>query len=96
MGQESGTRNSGGVVFDEAQVPLYYSRKTADILHKYGPGPRVHFHVGMFEPGDAPNMTVAQRVIRRRICDSQEAVLDHASENRTVPEAEPVVLLGNG
>ncbi|MDN3296966.1 methyltransferase domain-containing protein [Streptomyces ficellus] len=70
-----------GQEFDERQVPLYYSRKTADILHKYGPGPRVHFHVGLFAPGAAPNTTVAQRVLKRRIVESQEAIIAHAARS---------------
>ncbi|WP_030249871.1 SAM-dependent methyltransferase [Streptomyces violens] len=82
--------------FDEAQVPLYYSRKTADILHKYGPGPRVHFHMGMFEADATPNTTVSQRVIRRRILESQEAVLNHAAKSWGVPAAPPRDLLDIG
>ncbi|MEU5808723.1 MULTISPECIES: SAM-dependent methyltransferase [unclassified Streptomyces] len=69
----------GGKAFDESQVPLYYTRKTADILHKYGPGPRVHFHMGLFGPGATPNTTVTQRVIKRRIVESQEAIVEHAA-----------------
>ncbi|MEU7553268.1 methyltransferase domain-containing protein [Streptomyces sp. NPDC044571] len=70
---------TGGQAFDASQVPLYYSRKTADILHKYGPGPRVHFHMGLFAPGSAPNTTVSQRVLKRRIVESQEAIVEHAA-----------------
>ncbi|MDG4863419.1 methyltransferase domain-containing protein [Streptomyces sp. T-3] len=71
--------DSSLVGFDETQVPLYYSRKTADILYKYGPGPRVHFHMGLFEPGATPNTTVSQRALQRRIVASQEAIVDHAA-----------------
>ncbi|MGP3983212.1 SAM-dependent methyltransferase [Streptomyces sp. KR80] len=86
----------GGTTFDESEVPLYYSRKTADILHKYGPGPRIHFHMGMFDPGAAPNTTVAQRVIQQRILDSQEAVLEHAAASWGVPTNPPGSLLDIG
>ncbi|MGW1836729.1 SAM-dependent methyltransferase [Streptomyces sp. NPDC002067] len=82
--------------FDEKQVPLYYTRKTSDILHKYGPGPRVHFHMGIFAEGDHPNTTVAQRVLRRRIVESQEAVLDHAARLWDVPRNPPGHLLDIG
>ncbi|MEU9236241.1 SAM-dependent methyltransferase [Streptomyces subrutilus] len=71
--------HAGGQAFDESQVPLYYSRKTADILHKYGPGPRVHFHMGLFGPGETPNTTVSQRVLKRRVIQSQEAIVEHAA-----------------
>ncbi|MBP2401727.1 SAM-dependent methyltransferase [Streptomyces syringium] len=83
-------------VRDETQVPLYYSRKTTDILHKYGPGPRVHFHVGLFDSGAAPNTTVSQRVIRRRLFESQEAALDHAARSWGVTDNPPASLFDIG
>ncbi|MEU9147369.1 methyltransferase domain-containing protein [Streptomyces sp. NPDC048349] len=88
--------HTGGRAFDESQVPLYYSRKTADILHKYGPGPRVHFHVGLFAPGAAPNTTVSQRVIKCRIVESQEAIVDHAARTWGAYTTPPARLLDIG
>ncbi|WP_455356569.1 SAM-dependent methyltransferase [Streptomyces sp. SYSU K217416] len=85
-----------GRAFDERQVPLYYSRKTADILHKYGPGPRVHFHMGLFAPGATPNTTVSQRVLKRRIVASQEAIVDHAARTWGIHAAPPAHLLDIG
>lgn len=82
--------------FDDSQVPLYYTRKTADILHKYGPGPRVHFHVGLFAPDAKPNTTVSQRVLKRRIVDSQEAIVSHAARTWGVHSAPPRHLLDIG
>ncbi|MDI5966260.1 methyltransferase domain-containing protein [Streptomyces sp. SL13] len=87
---------ANGKVFDEEQVPLYYSRKTADILHKYGPGPRVHFHMGLFDPHHTPNTTVSQRVLKRRIVASQEAILDHSARTWGVHAAPPRRLLDIG
>ncbi|MEV4438709.1 class I SAM-dependent methyltransferase [Streptomyces sp. NPDC049577] len=84
------------VARDETQVPAYYSRKTADILHKYGPGPRVHFHVGLFEPGVTPNTTVSQTVLRNRLRASQEAALDHAARLWGVREEPPIHLFDIG
>ncbi|MFI1972401.1 methyltransferase [Streptomyces cinnamoneus] len=81
---------------DETQVPSYYTRKTADILHKYGPGPRVHFHVGLFDPGSTPNTTVSQQTLRRRLRESQEAALDHAARSWGVPEDPPAQLFDIG
>ena len=83
-----------GTVFDEREVSLYYSRKTADILYKYGPGPRVYFHVGLFDSD--PNTTVPQRVIRQRLIDSQEAVLDHAARSWRVAHDPPARVLDIG
>ncbi|MER7106174.1 SAM-dependent methyltransferase [Streptomyces sp. NPDC000229] len=85
-----------GRAFDETQVPLYYSRKTADILHKYGPGPRVHFHVGLFAPGATPNTTVSQRVLKRRIVESQEAIVAHAARSWGAYATPPGKLLDIG
>ncbi|MFG1810104.1 methyltransferase domain-containing protein [Streptomyces sp. NPDC049040] len=82
--------------FDESQVPLYYSRKTNDILQKYGPGPRVHFHVGLFEKDARLNTTVSQAVLKRRISASQEAILSHAARSWGVPSGEPLHLLDIG
>jgi tocopherol O-methyltransferase len=89
--EPAATRETG---FDESQVPLYYSRKTADILHKYGPGPRVHFHLGLFD--FTPNTTVPQHLIRRRILDSQEAVLEHAAASWGMAADPPSDLLDIG
>ncbi|WP_280718372.1 methyltransferase domain-containing protein [Kitasatospora sp. MAP5-34] len=82
--------------FDEKQVPLYYSRKTLDILHKYGPGPRVHYHLGLFEPGDTPNTTVSQDVIRRRLVAAQEAMVERAATLWNVAANPPAHLLDVG
>jgi tocopherol O-methyltransferase len=85
-----------GQAFDESQVPLYYSRKTNDILQKYGPGPRVHFHVGLFEQDARLNTTVSQTVLKRRIAESQEAILEHAALSWGVNSAPPPHLLDIG
>jgi tocopherol O-methyltransferase len=85
------------VAFDETQVPLYYSRKTADILHKYGPGPRVHFHMGLFAPGTTPNTTaVPQHELKQRIVASQEAIVDHAARTWGAYTTPPNRLLDIG
>ncbi|MGW1519786.1 SAM-dependent methyltransferase [Streptomyces sp. NPDC002287] len=82
--------------FDESQVPLYYSRKTADILHKYGPGPRVHFHVGLFAPGATPDTTVPQPVLKRRIVQAQEDMIDHAARTWGAHARPPASVLDIG
>jgi tocopherol O-methyltransferase len=82
--------------FDESQVPLYYSRKTNDILQKYGPGPRVHFHVGLFDQDARWDTMVSQDVLKRRISASQEAILDHAARSWGVHTAPPQHLLDIG
>ncbi|MEU7043403.1 methyltransferase domain-containing protein [Streptomyces varsoviensis] len=85
-----------GTVIGEAKVPSYYSRKTTDILHKYGPGPRVHFHMGLFDAGAAPNTTVAQRVLKDRLLVSQETAIQHADRAWNVAADRPAALLDIG
>ena len=69
----------GAGTLEKTRVVQHYSQKTQAILYKYGPGPRVHYHLGMFNPGEFLNTTVAQRVLQQRIVDSQEATLKYAS-----------------
>jgi tocopherol O-methyltransferase len=82
--------------FDAAQVPRYYASKTQAIIHKYGPGPRIHFHVGLFERGETPNTSVAQDVIRRRLVRSQEAMVERAAELWDVAARTPEEILDVG
>ncbi|MFE0579973.1 methyltransferase domain-containing protein [Streptomyces sp. NPDC058874] len=62
----------------EDPVRLYYSRKTEEILHKYGPGPRVHFHVGLY-PDGPPDTTVSQDTLQQGLFRSQERIVEHAA-----------------
>jgi tocopherol O-methyltransferase len=82
--------------YDAAQVPAYYSEKTQAIIHKYGPGPRIHFHVGLFDRGETPNTSVAQDVIRRRLVRSQEAMVKRAAELWDVDARTPEKILDVG
>ncbi|MFI5619779.1 SAM-dependent methyltransferase [Streptomyces sp. NPDC051567] len=86
----------GGQGLDEDQVRLYYSRKTGDILHKYGPGPRVHFHVGLFPDGVHPGTTVPQSVLKARITGSQEAIVEYAARSWGAYERPPRRVLDIG
>ncbi|MEN8652136.1 methyltransferase domain-containing protein [Streptomyces sp. 21So2-11] len=79
-----------------AQIPHYYTQKTAAILHKYGPGPRVHFHVGLFPVGTFPDSAVPQRVLKDRILISQEAALSYSAKTWDVYAAPPASLLDIG
>jgi cyclopropane fatty-acyl-phospholipid synthase-like methyltransferase len=77
-------------------VTRYYSRKTSDILYKYGPGPRVHFHVGVFNGGQSLNTTVSQQEIKQRIVRSQEDMLDLAAQVWGTTGSPPSSLLDVG
>ncbi|GAB3679543.1 methyltransferase domain-containing protein [Actinocorallia lasiicapitis] len=84
----------GTRTFEADQVPRYYSRKTTEILHKYGPGPEVHFHLGTF---DTPLSTwVPQEEIKDRLVASQRAVLHRAAALWGFEEAPPGRLLDIG
>ncbi|MER5777594.1 class I SAM-dependent methyltransferase [Streptomyces sp. NPDC002039] len=85
-----------GQGLDDEQVRLYYGRKTADILHKYGPGPRVHFHLGMFGHDTHPHTTVPQDVIKQRIVGAQEEIVEHAARSWGAYERPPRTLLDIG
>jgi tocopherol O-methyltransferase len=83
-GGKNGSRNSGLRIDNWSQsspqeVAGYYHAKTASILKKYGPGPRVHFHIGLFDGVDI-DTTAPPDVIQRRIVASQEAMLARAAE----------------
>uniref|UniRef100_A0AAU2K035 Class I SAM-dependent methyltransferase n=1 Tax=Streptomyces sp. NBC_00049 TaxID=2903617 RepID=A0AAU2K035_9ACTN len=76
-------------------VRLYYSSKTQEILQKYGPGPRVHFHVGLY-PDGPPDTTVSQGTLRQRLRDAQERIVEHSARSWGVYEAPPRRLLDIG
>ena len=67
---------SNSLTLDE--VRTYYNDKTARILKRYGPGPRVHYHTGFgdeLEPSDVP-----AEALRRRLVSGQERILEHAAQ----------------
>ncbi|WP_342377792.1 class I SAM-dependent methyltransferase [Myxococcus stipitatus] len=54
-------------------VAAYYEEKTERILRRYGPGPRVHFHVGLVD--DVPPPGEPEARVRERVNASQEVLL---------------------
>jgi tocopherol O-methyltransferase len=56
----------------------YYRGKTAAIIDRYGPGPRVHYHLGLFgRSRPAPGESAEQ--IRAEIVAGQERLLERAA-----------------
>jgi SAM-dependent methyltransferase len=55
----------------------WYERNTESILHKYGPGPKVHFHGGLIEPDLVPAPNIEQ--VRQQLVQSQEDLLREAA-----------------
>lgn len=59
------------------EVIAWYETKTASILRKYGPGPRVHFHIGI--PEDvSPYDGLSLDSLRQLLTASQETLVDYA------------------
>ncbi|MFD0420124.1 SAM-dependent methyltransferase [Streptomyces sp. NPDC127108] len=81
---------------DPGEVFAYYAKKMPDVMYKYGPGPRVHFHVGLF-PADARiNTSVPRETLRKRLIDAQESMLDFAAEEWGADQAAPRRILDVG
>jgi tocopherol O-methyltransferase len=61
------------------EIVAYYEPKTEDLLRRYGPGPRLHYHTGILdEPMSLPG-SVAK--LRKEIVSAQERMLQHAAES---------------
>lgn len=58
-------------------VASYYNAKTAALLKKYGPGPRVHYHMGLFAGHFAA--VADPTAMRQRLVKAQEALLIRAA-----------------
>ena len=59
-------------------VVAYFESKTKQILERYGPGPRVHYHTGLVD--DSPPKYAPIPELRRVLVDGQELMLRHAAE----------------
>lgn len=60
------------------KLAAHYDQKTQAILHRYGPGPRVHYHTG-FVDDSKPLATAA--TLRSQLVESQERMLKYASDS---------------
>ena len=64
----------------------YYERKTNEILRRYGPGPRVHYHTGLLRAPPSPGAPITE--LRRELVDSQEEALRYAAANAPAPAGD--------
>jgi tocopherol O-methyltransferase len=65
---------------DSREIPgvrRYYSHKTESILRKYGPGPRVHFCLGLFDGMEEP--TGDEESVRRCLVAAQDRMMDRVA-----------------
>jgi tocopherol O-methyltransferase len=57
----------------------HYRGKTAAIIDRYGPGPRVHYHIGLFDD-HRPGFGASAQELRAEIVTAQERMLDRAAQ----------------
>ena len=60
------------------EVVAHLEHKTAAILQRYGPGPRVHYHAGLVD--HPPHSSESVQSLRQRLVASQERMLTHAAK----------------
>lgn len=68
---------------DEVRVVgQYYDGKTAKLVRKYGPGPRIHYHVGYYPSSETPLRArdATPEDIRSSIRVHQEGLLQYAAK----------------
>jgi tocopherol O-methyltransferase len=72
------------VLYPQDEVRLvgqYYDDKTVRLLRKYGPGPRIHYHVGYYPSAAAPpHARDTPDAIRRSMRLHQEGLLRYAAK----------------
>ncbi len=60
------------------EIVAYYEPKTQDLLRRYGPGPRLHYHTGIVDEPEP--LEVSLPALGQGIVAAQERMLDHAAE----------------
>lgn len=60
------------------ELIIYYEGKTRQVLTRYGPGPRIHYHTGLIDCATSPGASA--EFLRRALIASQERLLYHAAE----------------
>jgi SAM-dependent methyltransferase len=59
------------------EVIAFYEQKTAQVLRKFGPGPRVHYHSGIHDGAAPPGASRAE--LRGLLVAAQEALLEDSA-----------------
>jgi len=68
-----------GAQGDEARAVVErLEDKTRELLDKFGPGPRVHYHTGLYRGAVDEAWTLDE--LRGRMVEAQERLLEHAAE----------------
>lgn len=71
-------------------VAAYYDAKTEGILQRYGPGPRVHYHIGLVDDTPPPGLPPA--ALRTLIHDAQELTMRELALDAGMPRRDSHVL----
>ena len=61
-----------------AEIVAYSEPKTQDLLRRYGPGPRLHYHTGIADK--AAPLDVSQPTLQKGIAAAQERLLHYAAQ----------------
>jgi cyclopropane fatty-acyl-phospholipid synthase-like methyltransferase len=61
-----------------SEIVAYYEPKTLDLLRRYGPGPRLHYHTGIVDEPGAFDISIPE--LCKSIVVAQERMLRHAAE----------------
>jgi tocopherol O-methyltransferase len=61
-----------------SEIVAYYEPKTQDLLRRYGPGPRLHYHTGIVD--EPVSLDISVPALRKRIVAAQERMLHYAAE----------------
>ena len=75
------SRSAADVVISRVpvqEIVAYYEPKTEELLRRYGPGPRLHYHTGIVDEPVPLDMSAAD--LRRHIVIAQERLLHHAAK----------------
>src|ERR1700730_352108 len=72
------TPSSVASLVSTQQAVAFYERKTQDILKRYGPGPRVHYHTGLVD--QPPSIGASSEELHRELVAAQERTLEYAAE----------------
>jgi len=67
-----------------SEIVEYYEPKTADLLRRYGPGPRLHYHTGLV---DQPRqLDIPSSILRKEIVAAQERLLRYVADVWRAPD----------
>ena len=60
------------------EIENFYDSKTEALLHRYGPGPRIHYHAGLFDKPES--LDAPPDALKKCIVASQERLLEYAAK----------------